>query len=130
MIVRYSDYVENVRYSDISSKKDGSLDSYDSDAINASILNIMLTIPGTIPFNYQFGAGVGLFIFEIGDQSEIKRFFGSVLDTVSSFEKRITIDKQSVEITFDTKNQTVDIFIPYIINDTGIPGEFYKRLSF
>ena len=74
--------------------------------------------------------GVGLFIFEIGDQSEIKRFFGSVLDTVSSFEKRITIDKQSVEITFDTKNQTVDIYISYIINDTGIPGEFYKRLSF
>lgn len=63
MIVRYSDYVENVRYSDISSKKDGSLDSYDYDAINASILNIMLTIPGTIPFNYEFGAGVGLFIF-------------------------------------------------------------------
>ena len=130
MIVRYSDYVENVRYSDLSSKKDGSLDSYDSDAINASILNIMLTIPGTIPFNYEFGAGLGLFIFEIGDQSEAKRFFGSVIEKVSVFEKRVTIDTTSVIIDIYSENQSVDIYIPYIINDTGIPGEFYKRLSF
>lgn len=130
MIVRYSDYVENVRYSDLSSKKDGSLDSYDSDAINASILNIMLTIPGTIPFNYEFGAGLGLFIFEIGDQSEAKRFFGSVIEKVSVFEKRVTIDTTSVIIDIYSENQTVEVYIPYIINDTGIPGEFYKRLSF
>ena len=130
MIVRYSDYVENVRYSDLSSKKDGSLDSYDSDAINASILNIMLTIPGTIPFNYEFGAGLGLFIFEIGDQSEAKRFFGSVIEKVSVFEKRVTIDTTSVVIDIYSENQTVEVYIPYIINDTGIPGEFYKRLSF
>ena len=130
MIVRYSDYVENVRYSDMSSKKDGSLDSYDSDAINASILNIMLTIPGTIPFNYEFGAGLGLFIFEIGDQSEAKRFFGSVIEKVSVFEKRVTIDTTSVVIDIYSENQTVEVYIPYIINDTGIPGEFYKRLSF
>ena len=130
MIVRYSDYVENVRYSDMSSKKDGSLDSYDSDAINASILNIILTIPGTIPFNYEFGAGLGLFIFEIGDQSEAKRFFGSVIEKVSVFEKRVTIDTTSVVIDIYSENQTVEVYIPYIINDTGIPGEFYKRLSF
>ena len=130
MIVRYSDYVENVRYSDMSSKKDGSLDSYDSDAINASILNIMLTIPGTIPFNYEFGAGLGLFIFEIGDQSEAKRFFGSVIEKVSVFEKRVTIDTTSVIVDIYSENQTVEVYIPYIINDTGIPGEFYKRLSF
>lgn len=130
MIVRYSDYVENVRYSDLSSKRDGSLDCYDSDAINASILNIMLTDPGTVPFNYEFGAGVGLFIFEIGDRSEAERFFSTVLDKVSTYEKRMTIDRQSIEIQIDNNNQSVDIYIPYIINDTGIPGEFYKRLSF
>lgn len=128
VLISYDKYVDNVRFTDFSSKNDGSLDSYDSEAINNSILNILLTRKGTIPFNYNFGAGISSFVFETMDTSVLSSYLNKVLDEVEAYETRIIIDRKSVEVDIKSSDQTVDIFIPYSINMTGVGGEFYKRL--
>lgn len=117
-----------MRFTDFSSKNDGSLDSYDSEAINNSILNILLTHKGTIPFNYNFGAGISSYVFETMDTSVLSSYLNRILDEVEFYETRISIDRKLVEVDIKSSDQTVDIFIPYSIVLTGVGGEFYKRL--
>ena len=129
MVVQYSDYIDEKKYSDISSKNDGSLECYNEDAINASILNILLTNPGTIPFNIGFGAGLNSGIFE-NDPSYISETINNALDIVSKYEQRITIIKAQVEVTAYSDGSTLDLYIPYVVNSTGSSEYFYKRLAF
>lgn len=129
MVVQYSDYIDEKKYSDISSKNDGSLECYNEDAINASILNILLTNPGTIPFNIGFGAGLNSSIFE-NDPSHISETINNALDIVSKYEQRITIIKAQVEVTAYSDGSTLDLYIPYVVNSTGSSEYFYKRLAF
>lgn len=129
MVVQYSDYIDEKKYSDISSKNDGSLECYNEDAINASILNILLTNPGTIPFNIGFGAGLNSGIFE-NDPSRISETINNALDIVSKYEQRITIIKAQVEVTAYSDGSTLDLYIPYVVNSTGSSEYFYKRLAF
>ena len=129
MVVQYSDYIDEKKYSDISSKNDGSLECYNEDAINASILNILLTNPGTIPFNIGFGAGLNSGIFE-NDSSHISETINNALDIVSKYEQRITMNKAQVEVTAYSDGSTLDLYIPYVVNSTGSSEYFYKRLAF
>lgn len=129
MVVQYSDYIDEKKYSDISSKNDGSLECYNEDAINASILNILLTNPGTIPFNIGFGAGLNSGIFE-NDPSRISETINNALDIVSKYEQRITMIKAQVEVTAYSDGSTLDLYIPYVVNSTGSSEYFYKRLAF
>lgn len=129
MVIRYSDYIEEKKYTDLSSKNDGSLECYNEDAINASILNILLTNPGTIPFNIGFGAGLNVGIFE-NDSTYISEVISNALDIVAKYEQRITINKASVEVTAYSDGSTLDLYIPYVINSTGRSEYFYKRLAF
>lgn len=128
VLISYDKYVDSVRFTDFSSKNDGSLDSYDSEAINNSILNILLTHKGTIPFNYNFGAGISSYVFETMDTSVLSSYLNRILDEVEFYETRISIDRKLVEVDIKSSDQTVDIFIPYSIVLTGVGGEFYKRL--
>lgn len=128
MLISYDKYVDSVRFTDFSSKNDGSFDSYDSEAINNSILNILLTHKGTIPFNYNFGAGISSYVFETMDTSVLSSYLNRILDEVEFYETRISIDRKLVEVDIKSSDQTVDIFIPYSIVLTGVGGEFYKRL--
>lgn len=129
MLIRYEDYVNKIRYTDISSKKDGSLDVYDEEAVNASIINIILTYPGSIPFNLSFGVGLGSFIFEAMNESDVRDYMNKLLDAVNVYEQRVLLDRNSVEVTISTESQTVDLYIPYTFKETGLPGQFYKRLA-
>lgn len=128
MLINYDKYVDSVKFVDLSSKNDGSLDSYDTEAINNSILNILLTKKGTIPFNYNFGAGIGSYIFETMDTTILSTYINNILDVVELYETRINIDRGSVEVDIQSTEQTIDLYIPYSINLTGVSGEFYKRL--
>lgn len=129
MFLSYDEYVDSVRYTDFSSKSDSSLDSYDTDAINNSILNILLTTKGTIPFNYDFGAGLLTFVFETINVSVLTNEINRVLDEVEFYENRIIIDRNSVELNIDSDIQTIDLYLPYSIRSTGGNGEFYKRMA-
>jgi phage baseplate assembly protein W len=129
VLVRYEDFIEQDRYTDISSKKDGSLDCYNAEAINTSILNILLTRKGTIPFNYNFGAGLIDMIFEATDTTTVSSIMNSVLDEIEMYETRATFARDNIEVNINSNAQSVDLYIPYVISDTGQPAEFYKRLT-
>ena len=111
----------------MSSRGDG-LDSYDIEAVNNSVLNILLIKRGTIPFNIQFGAGLSTYIFEPMDMSSLNEYMSKILDMLEFYESRITIDRGQVEVSLSLEEQSVDIYLPYTINATGVEGEFYKRL--
>lgn len=93
-------------------------------AINASIKNIVQTIPGEKFFNSFFGSEVRSQLFEQFDVTTSIILEEQIIQSVSAYEPRIT--DLSVEISARPDRNELGITVNYVIIGQEIPAQQYS----
>lgn len=75
-------------------------DVTDVDAITLSILNLLRTSKGEIPFNPDFGVNIRDFLFELGDDSLKLEVLSQVFDAINEFLPRVEIRTGKSDVEF------------------------------
>tara|TARA_Y100000310_G_C20704363_1_gene833716 strand:+ start:1745 stop:2134 length:390 start_codon:yes stop_codon:yes gene_type:complete len=101
----------------------------DVDVINQSIEAILSTLPGERLFNPQFGSNFQLRIFDTMDEDFLETLIDDTVGALQRWESRITIIEEDFRINIFTDSNSVDIFIPYIINERRLKAAFERKIS-
>lgn len=88
-----------------------------SEAIKASVRNIVLTAPGEKFFNPNFGSKITKLLFEPLDPFLIDAIQNEILNTIRNHEKRVTVRKVRCKANYD--DNSIDVYLSYKI--IGIP---------
>lgn len=101
---------------------------YDYDVINQSIEMILSTIRGERVFLPQMGSDLPLVLFEDLNSVNSEQLLSSIIETVELWEDRITIirDRAKLEIYNDTNS--LDLTLPYVLNDRNITNTFIRTI--
>ena len=92
---------------------------YDSNAINQSLRNLILTRNYERPFNSEIGSQVSNLLFENANPMTPALLQKTIENVVTNFEPRVIL--LGVEINDRPDNNAYDINIHYIIRNTSIP---------
>lgn len=99
------------------------------DVINQSIELILSTLRGERLFNPAFGSDFQLRIFDTIDPKFLEKLIDDTVEAIKKWETRITIIESQVKLTIKPDLNTVNIFIPYIINGRNIKASFEKKIT-
>ena len=103
---------------------------FESDAINNSIENILLTLPVERVNLLPFGSSLQLYVFETITDSEAFDLFESILDSIELWENRIILDRQNAKLDLFPDANYMRIQIPYVIKKSGIRSNFKKKIIY
>ena len=102
---------------------------YDGQAVANSLANLFNTIPGQNLLNPEYGLNLIQYVFEPATETTGRLIGNHILDNVTNFEPRVTI--QNVNITLNKDEQTftivLSILIPSINKQIQIPGILSKN---
>ena len=93
--------------------------SKDASAIKQAIVNILLTNRGERLFNSNFGSDIRRYLFEPLDYATAAQINGSILDTLSRFEPRISV--LSVESIPNFDDNGFDVEMTYEVRGSDVP---------
>jgi len=103
-------------------------EAYDEDAINNSIENILMTIPGERVFYPYFGSPLTLMVFEQLNKVNGEQLLNGVIEAIKRWETRITIREEQVELNIIQDENAITLVLPYEINRTGLTGTFARKI--
>jgi phage baseplate assembly protein W len=103
---------------------------YDVDAIDQCVENIIATIFGERLFFPEFGSGLSFALFENVDERNGELLLDSIIENITAWEKRITIDTQNCKLKIDGNNNALTLIVPYYINKNKIKNTFERRIRF
>lgn len=102
---------------------------FDEDVISQSIISILSTNFGERVKLPQFGSILPVQVFEnissVGGESLVS----AILDSIRAWEDRISIIDSRVEFIARPNENSLEIIIPYIINNTGEIVVFNKVVT-
>lgn len=104
-------------------------DAYDSAAILQSIENILLTVPGERVFEPEFGSPLMSIVFRNITSESGERLLDSLIAAVNKYEPRITIISKDCRLNVNTKENSLSLSFPFIINKSLIKSTYTKKLS-
>jgi phage baseplate assembly protein W len=122
------DLIKNYAY-DVSKNITDEGEVIDSDAINQSLENILLTNFGERVFMPSFGSNLLAMLFEAGTAERLTTIYSDLLDQIQRWENRVTVSKAASSLYFDGANNTVYIKIDYSIRKTGLNGSLRKKIT-
>ena len=93
-------------------------------AINASIKNIVQTVPGEKFFNERFGSEVRSQLFEQFDATTSVILEQQIIDSINAYEPRV--DNLSVEVTARPDRNELGITVSYRIVGQEFPSQNYS----
>ncbi len=102
---------------------------FDEDCISQSIELILAIYFGERVFNPLFGSSLPLELFEGFSNKNGEKLVDEILNSIETWEDRIVIDKENVEFKFTASQNTLEIFIPYVIIKQKIVSFFNKRIA-
>jgi len=86
--------------------------SLDLNAIQQSVINIIMTSPREKPFSRDFGVGIQDLLFELSVEDDIAYIASEVERQLQKHEPRIKFQR----IYFERSNFTVDMFVEYSVS--------------
>lgn len=101
---------------------------WDVNVINQSIEMILGTITGERLFNPSFGSNFQLRVFDSMDEEMGVRLLDDVVRAIKTWEDRVTIVENEVELILMPDSNAIILTIPYIINDRDIKSRFQKKI--
>ena len=102
---------------------------FDEDCISQSIELILATYFGERVFNPLFGSTLTAQLFEGFSNKNAEALVDEILTSIETWEDRIVIDKDNVEFKFTASQNTLEIYIPYVILKQKIVSFFNKRIA-
>ena len=96
------------------------------DVINQSIEMILATPIGTRLFNLSFGSNFSLRIFDNMSETYLRRVLEDTLNAISTWEDRIIVIEEDVELIANPDTNSISLTIPYLILERNILGTFSK----
>jgi len=90
-------------------------------AINRSIRNIVLTIPGEVPFDPAFGSHIGASLFENMDEFSAREIKNEIMMSIKNYEPRVKLNKVTVSPNYD--NNTFDVRVDYDVIGIAVPTQ-------
>lgn len=103
---------------------------YDTDAIDQSIENIIATLFGERLFFPEFGSGLSFALFDNINEQNGELLLDSVIQAITTWEKRIVIDSNNCKLNIDSNNNALTLSIPYYIKRNSIKNTFERRIRF
>lgn len=117
------------QYTDLSIDCLSNPEIFDEDVISQSIISILSTNFGERVKLSQFGSILPVQVFEnissVGGESLVS----AILDSIRTWEDRISIIDSRVEFIARPNENSLEIIIPYIINNTGEIVVFNKVVT-
>lgn len=101
---------------------------FDYDAINQSIENILSTGFGDRLFNPFFGSSLGNMLFESMGNGFQSVNVDKLIDEILLWENRVTFIKNECGFEQDADNNTVTLYLSYIINRSRIKNTFKRKI--
>jgi phage baseplate assembly protein W len=98
-------------------------------AIQQSVLSIILTSPGEKPFNPGFGVGIYNLLFEILTDTDVAILGNSMQKQLEIFEPRVTFESVKID---DSVPFFLDITLNYIVNtitDEPVPQTINLKIT-
>lgn len=98
-------------------------------AIQQSVLSIILTSPGEKPFNPGFGVGIYNLLFEILTDTDIALLGSSMQNQLEIHEPRVTFESVKID---DSVPFFLDITLNYIVNtitDEPVPQTINLKIT-
>lgn len=102
---------------------------YDVDVIDQSIENIIATMLGERIFFPAFGANVYAMLFETLTPSNGEKLLDHIIESVSTYEDRITINPNECSLQILQDTNSINIVLNYKINETDEYSTFERRIS-
>jgi len=101
---------------------------FDYDAINQSIENILSIGFGERPFNPFFGSSLGGMLFEGMTNGFTASNVDTLIKEILLWENRITFVRSECGFIPDPNNNTVTLYLTYIINRSRIKNTFKRKI--
>lgn len=98
-------------------------------AIQQSVLSIILTSPGEKPFNPGFGVGIYNLLFEILTDADVAILGNSMQNQLEIYEPRVTFESVKID---DSVPFFLDITLNYIVNtitDEPVPQTINLKIT-
>lgn len=86
------------------------------DAINQSIITLVLTRNGEVPMHYEIGTQVSNMLFENASPILVAKLKASITNVINNYEPRVSLNY--VDITDDSANHRYYVTINYNIVNT------------
>lgn len=102
---------------------------FDEDCISQSIELILATYFGERVFNPLFGSSLPGVLFEGFTNLDGEKLVDEIINSIETWEDRIVIDKDNVKFKFISSQNTLEIYIPYVILKQKIVSYFSKRIA-
>ena len=118
-------------YSDVNPRYGRSLNPelvFDVDAINSSLENIILTIPGERVFLPQFGCEIHSLLHELMNERTARDILSVVVSAVEKWEPRIVVDFARSRVTPITDERVYEVYLAYIVVGLDIESSFQLRV--
>lgn len=100
------------------------------EAIDQSIESILSTSYGERIMLPSYGSVLPSVLFETLTESQGEALLDSLIASIEAWEDRITILKNQCTMNIDYINNTLDIGIAYVINQTAELSNFERNVSF
>lgn len=104
-------------------------DVYDVKAIIQSIENILLTVPGERVFEPEFGSSLMSVVFRNVTTEAGERLLDSLIASINKYEPRVTVISKDCRLNINTKENSLSLSIPFIINKSLIKTAYTKKLA-
>jgi phage baseplate assembly protein W len=104
-------------------------DVYDSKAILQSIENIILTVPGERVFEPEFGSILMSTVFRNITNQSGERLLDSLIASINKYETRVTVISKDCKLYVNSRENSISLSIPFIINKTKAYAQYTKKLS-
>ena len=114
---------------DLSSFVFGEGECVDKEAINNSIVNIILTLSGEYLFEPSIGSRLLLYMFDGMTLGVGETILDSLIESIKNTETRIIILEKECTMEIFPDINTLDIKIVYVIKESGEVSSFEKRIS-
>lgn len=102
---------------------------FDEECISQSIELILATYFGERVFNPLFGSSLPVTLFEGFSNKDGEKLVEEILNSIETWEDRILIDRDDVRFDFYSSQNTLEIYIPYVILKQKIVSFFNKRIA-
>lgn len=117
------------QYTDLSIDCLSNPEIFDEDVISQSIISILSTNFGERVKLSQFGSILPVQVFENINSVGGESLVSAILDSIRTWEDRISIIDSRVEFIARPNENSLEIIIPYIINSTGEIVVFNKVVT-
>lgn len=103
-------------------------ETYDIDAINQSIENILTTVIGERIFNISFGSNLILRVFETASVKMGESLLDDISKTIQLWDDRIKVIDSEMRLNISQDTNSAIIEIPYRVKTTGLKSVFKKKI--